>query len=138
MGVDDYINIQVYQNTGASLSLYGYSTFNFFTIHRYNDSAVTPSTTGGYWAQVGSNLSYSLGDVSVSGYITATDFIQSSDIRLKTLINDSDFTLMDNIEIKSYYYNKYPDRIRYGAIAQEVEKYYPEMVSIDNNDMLKL
>ena len=68
-----------------------------------------------------------------SSTVTATNFILSSDIRLKEKIN-----LLNNIkwvdEIDFYSFNFKNDiskRNRFGIIAQEVEKYAPELVYTD-------
>ena len=69
---------------------------------------------------------------TVNGTITATDFIVASDQRIKHDISTYDPGTV-NINFRSYRLNSSPDRLRYGVIAQELERDHPEMV-ITNPD----
>lgn len=63
--------------------------------------------------------------------MTATDFILSSDRRLKeniTPLTAPDWTRKINFVRYNF---KNTDRTRYGVIAQDVEKFAPELVSTD-------
>lgn len=64
---------------------------------------------------------------TVSGTITATDFIITSDQRLKRDISTYEPVEM-NIRFREYRLNHDPSRKRYGVIAQEVEQTHPELV----------
>ena len=64
---------------------------------------------------------------TVNGTITATDFIIASDQRIKHDISTYDPGTV-NINFRSYRLNSSPDRLRYGVIAQELERDHPEMV----------
>lgn len=57
-------------------------------------------------------------------------FYESSDIQLKTNIQPIDFT--NNIELVSFNWKKDGSK-SYGVIAQQVEQYYPELVSTDES-----
>jgi hypothetical protein len=67
------------------------------------------------------------GAASFSSTVTATNFILSSDARLKERIkplNDVEGSLF-----YSYYRKDEPTKLRFGTIAQEVEKVYPDLVT---------
>lgn len=84
-------------------------------------------------------IDYSLtisGNMNCSGSAYAAAFYQSSDSRLKDIINeislDNSYKLIDNIqEIYFKYKSDVTNTKRLGVIAQEVEEYFPEIVSID-------
>lgn len=67
-------------------------------------------------------------DGQVSGTITATDFILSSDQRLKSDINTY-VPQPINIKYRDYLITNGGDRRRVGVIAQELEKEHPEFVT---------
>jgi len=69
--------------------------------------------------------------------ITAGNFILSSDRRLKMKIKPIDFT---GVNIKYYQYRAISDtsQIRYGVMADEVQKTNPELVRKDENGMLSV
>lgn len=71
------------------------------------------------------------GNSQFPGSVNAVSgFYEQSDIRLKTNIQPIDFT--NNIELVSFNWKK--DRSKsYGVIAQQVEQYYPELVSTDES-----
>jgi hypothetical protein len=57
--------------------------------------------------------------------------VTTSDINMKTNIKDIDEIKIDNIlniNVKEYNYKNDITNLHYGFIAQEVEKYYPELV----------
>lgn len=66
--------------------------------------------------------------LDVKGDIRAAGFYEESDINLKTNIKPIDFT--NNIELVSFNWKK-DGKQSYGVIAQQVEEYYPELVSTD-------
>lgn len=66
----------------------------------------------------------------VAGNVLATGFYEESDIQLKTNIQPIDFT--NNIELVSFNWKKDGSK-SYGVIAQQVEQYYPELVSTDES-----
>ena len=80
------------------------------------------------------NNTYKL-DVSGTGRftddVTATDFITSSDLRLKKNIQDYSFDKKINISLKTYEFISAGGRKRYGVIAQDLEKTNPEFVITD-------
>lgn len=98
--------------------------------------------------------SYSL---DVNGVVRATSYLTSSDVRLKTDINDFNLDLTNNLislNAKTYkpllieptnFNNQEGDRIddprnkiKIGFIAQDVQKLFPELVNEDENGYLSV
>lgn len=78
---------------------------------------------------------YVTGKGYFSNTVTATNFILSSDIRLKENIIDAN--IIELPKIKEFnFINDESKRVRRGVIAQELEKVAPEMVHKDDKDML--
>jgi hypothetical protein len=76
------------------------------------------------------------GGQTVNGTITATDFILSSDQRLKSDINTY-VPQPINIKYRDYLINNGGDRRRVGVIAQELEKDHPEFVMTNPDTGMK-
>ncbi len=79
---------------------------------------------------------YKNGDLTISGNIT-----EASDLRLKTELSPLNGTLSKLVQIQPVYYRfknteQYPGDKQIGLIAQEVEKYFPELVSKDSKGYL--
>ena len=74
------------------------------------------------------------GAVSSSSTFSGTNFILTSDRRLKKNIkNIGDTSFTDNIDFKKFTFKSdKTNRIRYGVIAQELEKVAPELVYTDD------
>lgn len=71
------------------------------------------------------------GNMIVTGKVSAASgFYEESDVQLKTNIQPIDFT--NNIELVSFNWKKDGSK-SYGVIAQQVEQYYPELVSTDES-----
>ena len=116
------------------------STNAFFEIQSY-------SATGGFQGTVAINAgnvgigdttpSYKL-DVNGNGRftstVTATNFILSSDRRLKNNIERVDSNHID-VEWKTFEENSNKGQKRYGVIAQELEEKHPEFVRTDDKGM---
>ena len=83
------------------------------------------------------NPSYNL-DVSGTGYftstVTATNFILSSDKRLKNNIKEVSSNHID-VNWKTFEMNSDKGQRRYGVIAQELEEVHPEFVRTDDEGM---
>jgi len=86
------------------------------------------------------------GDGGLSGYILSNDtdltLTHISDISLKENIKDytiNGLDIIDQLQYRSFNLKKNPDkdRIVHGWIADEVEKFLPEMVSVDPETGLK-
>jgi len=76
------------------------------------------------------NFSTSTNSLSVTGYVTSGNFVLSSDRRLKNNIQPTgDLSWVDDVRFKSFYMNNdITGRLRYGVIAQELEKVNPSLV----------
>jgi len=112
---------------------------------RPSTSYFKASVTGGQfaWRTNGSATNAmslnTAGALTVLSTVTATNFILSSDKRLKENIQDIDFEEIETIPIKSF--NLIDDeskRKRYGVIAQDLEKIAPEMVYEDEEGFKKV
>jgi len=113
-----------YRNEALNLSVGGYKVF---TTEGFN----TPETTHLY-----SNNSKALSLASnqaatFTSTVTATNFINSSDERLKENIEE---VCNNNIEVswKTFNFKTEKEQKRYGVIAQELEKTNPEFVREDS------
>lgn len=76
------------------------------------------------------------GNIDVSGVIRATDFVKTSDARLKKNIQTLDNVLGKAISLQPVSFNWQDEskgkQKQLGLIAQDVEKYFPEVVSTDS------
>ena len=71
-----------------------------------------------------------VGDVNISGILTATDINSASDIRLKTNIKPFENTLEKIVQINGVSFNWIDSNAKSGGIiAQDVEKVFPELVN---------
>lgn len=74
--------------------------------------------------------------IDKEGNVTAKDFIQSSDLRLKTNINTMTGSLDNILKLRGVTFNwkeSSNNRLQYGFIAQEMEKVFPNLVGTDSN-----
>jgi len=74
--------------------------------------------------------------IDKEGNVTAKDFIQSSDLRLKTNINPMSGALGNILKLRGVTFNwkeSSNNRLQYGFIAQEMEKVLPDLVGTDSN-----
>ena len=77
--------------------------------------------------------------LTVNSSIFATGFFQSSDIRLKNVIEPLKIDIKDILNIPSFYFTyKDTERVNIGTSAQEVQKVFPEIVSTDSKGMLSV
>lgn len=67
----------------------------------------------------------------------ATDFVLTSDARLKTNIQPILIAPV-NVEYKQFEFISEPNRLRYGVIAQELQEINPELVRTDDKGMLSV
>jgi hypothetical protein len=71
-----------------------------------------------------------------SGTMTATAFYESSDLKLKTVIER--YSSIDGIDTVKFIHNEDPNRERIGYIAQEVNDILPSAVAIDRKGFMKV
>ena len=76
----------------------------------------------------------SVGVTTFSNTVTATNFILSSDSRLKNNVEDVDNSHID-IDWKTFEVKEHEGQKRYGVIAQELEEKHPEFVRTDDKGM---
>ena len=74
------------------------------------------------------------GATTFSSYITATNFILSSDSRLKKNVEEVDNKSI-NVDWKTFEMKSNKGQKRYGVIAQELEEVHPEFVRTDEEGM---
>ena len=118
-------------------------TGNLFLNSKNVDSYISSSyvTANAAFAKANAALANTTGtlsgDLTVTGNLTALSYNTSSDERLKQIINTAPLGV-DSLEPKQYYMISEPGRIRYGFVAQEVQKIFPDLVSLDSNGLLVL
>jgi len=67
--------------------------------------------------------------VTLAGYLTVPGGAGTSDIRLKTnIVYNPSISILDSIDFIQYNMKDNLSRLRYGNIAQQVEKFYPDLV----------
>ena len=102
----------------------------------YNSGSVTLNCDSNNRVKVGSGSASYTFDVTGTGRFTstvrATNFILSSDERLKTKIKDLEPTKID-VDWKSFEMKEEEGDYRTGVIAQDLEKSHPEFVSQDED-----
>jgi hypothetical protein len=74
------------------------------------------------------------GVTTFSNTVTATNFILSSDSRLKDNVEDVDNSHVD-VDWKTFEMKEHEGQKRYGVIAQELEEKHPEFVRTDDKGM---
>jgi len=77
------------------------------------------------------------GTISGNSTIKGTNFLLGSDERLKTNIEPLSLTPV-NVEYKQFELISEPNQLRYGVIAQELQKEHPELVRTEENGMLSV
>ena len=125
----------------------GYGTNNNVGLHYYYDSSNSSNIHFGLQYDGGSILikvyiAKAVFDIplTVNGNVTASAFVQSSDIRKKENIqelNESDENPIDNIKVYSFNLIddiEEPKRKHYGVIAQELQEVMPELVYDDRSE----
>ena len=78
------------------------------------------------------------GAVNSSSTMTATNFILSSDCRLKENIKGISAAMPVNVDYKQFNIINDPTQKRYGVLAQELQKTNPELVRTDAEGMLSV
>lgn len=78
---------------------------------------------------------YSTGGISANTSISAPNFYESSDERLKNFGEDlePDFEKIKSIPKKYFEWKEKPEELQIGTSAQEVQKVYPELVNENKN-----
>jgi hypothetical protein len=125
-------NLVYYDTTSGKLS-YGTISSGVTLSGSTNN---TICTVTGANAIIGeANLTFDGANLVASGTMTATNFILSSDERLKTNIISYKPELL-NIDYKKFVLKSDITQARYGVVAQEIQNDYPELVREDKAGML--
>jgi len=77
------------------------------------------------------------GKIVASSTMKATNFLLGSDERLKTNIEPLRAVPL-NVEYKEFELLSEPNQLRFGVIAQDLQKEHPELVRTDDNGMLSV
>ena len=127
-------SIRSFSDTGASTTPAHNLTFST-SLSSAVESEAMRITSNGNVSIGNTNDTYKL-DVSGTGRftstVTATNFILSSDERLKENIENFDYGQHIEINVKTYELKSEPGVKRTGVIAQEIEKNHPEFVRTDD------
>jgi hypothetical protein len=99
------------------------------------DTAYTHSQSS---SQAHSDYLINNGNDSTSGTLTATNFILSSDKRIKKNIKLFNSDKFLDIQYKQFELKNEPKQLRYGVIAQELQSICPELIRIDNNGIMSV
>lgn len=119
-----------------------YSIFSLGTLEYY----ASDLTDGAEYSQCRIRLSNNdalstVFNISSNGYVSATSFVETSDIRMKENINDIEMkescSKINKLNVKSYnYIHDDTKKKHYGLIAQEVLEIIPEVVYISQSEEL--
>ena len=136
----------------TNLALNGYSTMSFAIAGasklQLNSTALRPITSGGitlgttsykfgnvYAASIGTSIyRCTYGYFSNAVYATS-GFYESSDERLKNILNPVKVNLDELAKLRKIYYTWKDDSkpaIQLGMVAQDIQKLYPELVDVDS------
>ena len=125
------INTQTNLSANGTLSVTGAATFAS-TLAVQGTTASTSYTTGALVVSGGVGIAGALfvnSTGNFAGYLTASGGAGTSDIRLKTnIVYNPSISILDSIDFIQYNMKDNMNRLRYGNIAQQVEKYYPDLV----------
>lgn len=110
---------------------------NYFRVERLYFTSLTAWNQWGGGANMEFNYNGSTkGYLNSSGSFYATNFILSSDRRLKQNIKPITFSNIDKVRFVQFdMINDSTHRTRYGVVAQDVEAIVPELVHTDSNGM---
>lgn len=139
-------------SSATNLALNGYTTISFAIAGasklQLNSTALRPITSGGitlgttsykfgnvYAASIGtSSYRCTYGYFSNAVYATS-GFYESSDERLKNILNPVKVNLDELAKLRKIYYTWKDDSkpaIQLGMVAQDIQKLYPELVDVDS------
>lgn len=129
-GQNDSYGIRTTTNNYCKIGESGKAFYQAYVTSIYTNS-LTPIGTGG---SIGTSSSrYSYGYFNNAVY-AAGGFYESSDERLKNILKPVKVNLDDLSKLRKVYYlwrDRSEDGIQLGMIAQDVQRLYPELVSVD-------
>ena len=136
--VDINGNTNIEGNTNCKKSLNVSGNFNSETINCEGSLFVNNNMNLGGNASLNGDLTGK--DITVSGTVSAKTLIQSSDKRLKKNFDILQDTYSKILNLEPLSYNLINDenkRLKYGFIAQEVEKIFPELIYYSDTEDIK-
>ena len=119
-----------------------YSIFSLGTLEYYASDVTDAAEYSECRIRLSNNDALStVFNISSNGYVSATSFVETSDIRMKENINDIEMlescSKINQLNVKSYnYIHDETKKKHYGLIAQEVLDIIPEVVFISKSDEL--
>ena len=134
------VKLHISDNTGVGIKIERTGTSpSVFTATNASDRMTFDYTSGSggmYWTIEGTTKMQLAenGNVIIQGTTTATNFILSSDKRLKENIKEVDNKHID-VDWKTFEMKSDKGQSRYGVIAQELEEKHPEFVRTDDEGM---
>jgi hypothetical protein len=118
-------------------TILAYRTFGTAANYDYEDFDPAGSVTTHESAYDHTSWLVNNNDDTTSGSLTAANFALGSDERLKTNICSIPVNPI-NINYKQFELKSKPSEIRYGVIAQELQREYPELVGVGKNGILNV
>lgn len=120
---DDYADVETFPNTGKTLTYIGETSDDELHVHAASSLYLE-----------GDNDISLIGDTIITGTCSASGgFFETSDIRKKNILSELPiekcYELVDKCQEIVYTLKSDPDKERVGMIAQEVECFFPEIVS---------
>jgi hypothetical protein len=119
-------NLYLAINTSNNLSNGFKLQYNNMSFFDYTPGAIYPITMTGD--------TYIYNNLTVSNNITCTTLIQTSDYRIKEVIEPLNVAThsVDNLKPVKYF-NKKSEKVEFGFIAHEVQEFFPELVTGEKN-----
>ena len=114
-----------------------------FPLMAVNSTSPKPGATYEAIYDTGIVINPNIHLLSVSGKVNAVNgFFQTSDINKKNIIREIDldkaYDLIDKCQTILYTLKDDNDKEQVGLIAQEVKKFFPELITEDNDGLLSL
>lgn len=124
----------VYPDAGIPISTGSAWDSSITDSHTNWDTAYTHSQSN---SQSHTDYLINNGSDTTSGALTATNFVLSSDKRMKTKIEPLNIEWLD-IDYKEFELKSDKGQKRFGVIAQDIKNRYPELTRVDDNGMLSV
>jgi len=129
-GKSDSYGIRTIANNYCKIGESDKAFYQAYVTQMYVNS-LTPIGTGGSIGTASSRFAYGYFNNSVNA---AGGFYEASDERLKNILKPVKVNLDDLSKLRKIYYlwkNRPEDGIQLGMIAQDIQRLYPELVSVD-------
>lgn len=127
-GTNSFLGFEDRAAVGTSARYGWYSTGGHAYLYYVGTSSNIFDISSSGAATFSNNLTVG-GTGNFTGYLTASGGAGTSDIRLKTnIVYNPSISILDSIDFIQYNMKDNLSRLRYGNIAQQVEKYYPDLI----------